>query len=375
MADDLARLFSILRQDPWRSATRFNEEFGAFNSRILEAAHSQDLILNDWLQKYQPCLFGRLAAKAKAITYCVLDENDVQQPDEYVLAKIQDSRLAWSKAAYYANSSAFVILLVSPRIAFGLPDKAMAEFARRLVFLYLRKEIEFDRIYTDEIALEFPGEARLTRLWQTGVNYFCAQGDGRWWQDHRIPGGMALSVNSVGHLVRSGRMQNALELLSRDLDQSAMAGFRIDSLEKALEFAMRTIHMASDGPSGKATRLLPAVSDLPECPVPLPPFLADKNHCAYWGGYHTDVTLPSEYFRPDIKRSDNGPEHTLDFTYLFGNAIENPDFESMGEGRRIRAAAGASRVSRSGEKYRRGTERVVDVGDTVLLKRALGLDT
>ena len=375
MPSDIATLFSTLRSDPWREQSGFADDFTAWNTRIAEVRTAEQAVaeVNNWLQKFQPCLFGRLAAKAGAITYCVLDETDLGRTDEQIQSKIQDSRLAWSRAAYQGKSSAFVIFVASPRIAGAIPDENMGELARRLAFLYLRRDIDFDHIYTDEIALEFPGEKRLTRLWQTGVNYFCAQGDSRWWQDHRIPGGMAFSVNSVGHLVRSGRLLNAFDLLSSDLGEHPSEGFRIDSLDKALEFAMRTIHMASEGPSGKATRLLPTVVGLPECPVRLPSLLADKNHCTYWGAYHTDVTLPAEYFRSDVERPHDLPTHNLDFTYLFGKDTDNPDFELMGEGRRIRTDSAGRSTATYVDKHRRGVERVVDISDTVLLKEALGL--
>jgi hypothetical protein len=117
---------------------------------------------------------------------------------------------------------------------------------------------------------------------------------------------------------------------------------KIDSLDKALELAMRTIALASDTVSGKATRLLPLPadrSDLPvaECPVKLSRLVADRNFCQYSGYYHTDVTLPTEYFLPDVQRPAATAEHLLDFTYLFHKNTENPAHVLMGEGQQIRS--------------------------------------
>ena len=265
------------------------------------------------------------------------------------------------------------MIAVSERIARARPNATVAALAKRLAFLYLRREIECDQICTDQIGLEFPGEARLTRVWDTGVNYFCAQGDGRWWRDHRIPGGLAFSVNSVGHLVKSGRMQNAFEQLAEEIGSTSQ-GYRIDSLEKALEFAMRTISLAAETPSGRATELLPLPTDpslLPVCPVQLPGFLRDKNHCEYLGRYHTDMTLPTEYFRPEVDRPASAPEHELDFTYLFHRDIENPDFDALGDGRRIRGGRQGDSVLTSEPKRARGHERIAKIEDVELLRRAL----
>ena len=81
----------------------------------------------------------------------------------------------------------------------------------------------------------------------------------------------------------------------------------VNSLEQALEFAMRTIAKASDAVTGKATELItlpddPASRPPEGCPVSLPKFLAGKDHRRYLGYYHTDITVPSEYFLPDVTR-------------------------------------------------------------------------
>jgi hypothetical protein len=70
-----------------------------------------------------------------------------------------------------------------------------------------------DYAHLEQIYLQKPDARMTTWKWFAGVNYFCAQGDKRWWQDHRIPGGMAFSVNSVGHLVKSGMIAKAMNEL------------------------------------------------------------------------------------------------------------------------------------------------------------------
>jgi hypothetical protein len=103
--------------------------------------------------------------------------------------------------------------------------------------------------------------------------------------------------------------------------------------------ALRTIANAADvPPSGKATYLvsLPEGSRQGEPPIKLTGNLAGKDWREYFGYYHTDYTIPSEYFRPDVERPADLSGHVLDFTYLFEAGAENPAFTTMGEGRRIR---------------------------------------
>jgi hypothetical protein len=183
----------------------------------------------------------------------------------------------------------------------------------------------------------------MTLKWSAGVNYFSSHGDKRWWHDHRIPGGIALSINSVGHMVKSTILSHGMKELERELNIESQDWGKsaIDSLDHALYIAMKTIASASNGPSGKATWLLPlALRDKehrPSCPTRLRSGLEDKDYCTYKGYYHTDITLPSEYFRPDLERPSVIQPHELDFTYLFDHEIENPDHTTMGTGRQIRA--------------------------------------
>jgi len=74
---------------------------------------------------------------------------------------------------------------------------------------------------------------------------------------------MAFSVNSVGHMVKSGRLREHMEKLNSDLgvsDEDWIAS-RVDSLPKALILAMKTVANAAETASGKATELLPRAAD------------------------------------------------------------------------------------------------------------------
>jgi hypothetical protein len=142
-------------------------------------------------------------------------------------------------------------------------------------------------------------------------------------------------------MVKANDLSNAVAQLNELLEVEgplAKKG-KINSLDVALEFAMRTISAASNAPSGKATELLPIEEGLPACPFELPPNLAGKNHCEYLGYYHTDITVPSEYFRSDVNRPDDVGPHRLDFTYLFKSGSDNPAYITMAAGRRVKATA------------------------------------
>src|SRR2546423_1836909 len=343
----IAESFADLRKDPWRQA--FSGDIQEVHDTVFKMKVSEDEIitlLRSWLQRNQPCLFGRIAAKLDLLTFCIIQEAELFESDEYIHDKIQTARLEWTRDAFKGRKNGFIVAVISPILALAEPNRSVFELAQRLCSLYLQKEqINADEIYLDEIFLEEPGMEKETRRFYTGVNYFSTQGDKRWWHDHRFPGGLALSVNSVGHLVRSGNIAKNLEIISKDYNITLDTGWvasPVDSLSKALELAMRTISMAAETPWGRATELKAVAEDdpnLPKCPIDLTGNIAEKSHCEYKGFYHTDVTLPSDYFLPEIRRPNGTIPFDLDLTYLFLKDVDNPDFYTMGEGKRIRTAA------------------------------------
>jgi hypothetical protein len=340
--------------------------------------------LNEWIKEWQSCLFGKIAARNGWISYCILTEADLQGSDERIRDKIQAARTIWTAKGFKGENSAFIVLAISRTIAYALPNAVMRELAQRLAYLYLLREIEPNCKYHDEIQLEKPGRQATTWSWLAGVNYFCAQGDKRWWQDHRIPGGMAFSVNSVGHMVKAGKLANAMMELEKALEAppEGWDASNVDSLERALALAMATINNASDTISGKATELLPIPPDtkelpFPTCPIKLSSALSDKNFCEYLGYYHTDVTIPPEYFLPDVERPKDIEPKNLDFTYLFDDSIDNADYITMGEGRRVRADSAETGKTQSPSmddkvyKRRKAVEEEVPIDSKKRLVEAL----
>ena len=345
MAADLSALLDTLTADPWRADVGFSEDLATANDRLFAASEGEAArsAIRDWIALHQPCLFGRMAARADLIEFCILTEADLRGDRTALREKIQGAREEWLALGHEGKKSAFVILVISPLLAQAVPDATVQTIAQELCASYLLRDIAPDEIYLDEMFLEKPGTKRTTWKWQAGVNYFCAHGDQRWWHDHRIPGGMAFSVNSVGHLVKSGQMSQALKHLDEALGgpPESQDNEVVDSLGKALDLAMRTIGLATETVSGKATMLLPLPNpvppDLPPCPIPLPKLLQGKDYTAYSGWYDTDVTVPSEYFRPEVERPDNIGAKPLDFTYLFHDDIDNPDHITTAKGRRVRS--------------------------------------
>lgn len=373
-------LLHAIKADPWRAAVGYSDDVAEAQKQMFSSNSDDEIaaVLNNWIQRHQPCLFGRLAARSNQLSYCIVREHELQRDDQFIRDKIQERRTDWTRHAFKGDRSGFVILVVSESLANAESNQAIAAVARRLAQLYLVDDgVEFDTVHLEEVFLEQPGRSPATWKWDAGINYFAAHGDKRWWHDHRIPGGIAFSVNSVGHMAKSGLMRNALAKLSEILgtDDGPETRAKVESLTKALELAMTTIDRAQDTVSGKATILLPLPQDQSSLsPRPeLPDFLNGKNHSEYFGYYHTDFTLPREYFVPDVVRPAHITGHTLDFTYLFDPRVQNPAFVTMGEGRRIRdwnelSQDEQKRTYSSSPRLARVLPKTISIHDSVRLK-------
>jgi hypothetical protein len=131
---------------------------------------------------------------------------------------------------------------------------------------------------------------------------------------------------------------------------------------------MRTIANAAETPWGRATELLRQEGQS-KCPIELPQALSGFSCSQYSGFYHTDFTLPSEYFQESDARPAEIGAWALDFTYLFDRQPENVDFIRMGEGEPIRESD-FDRYA-PGEKIKRASEVEVPITSDALLVEAL----
>ena len=245
-------------------------------------------------------------------------------------------------SALGGHSHGFLIAALSERIAIARPSETLFKLASRLCELYIGQSTS-DNTFLDDVVLEIRNNERIElRKWKVGINYFSSQGDGRWWRDHRIPGGMAFSMNSVGHMAR-----HRTELM---LAKNPEIGRKFPDVPRerlvyfALLTAMKTIGPPADG-SERGTWLAEhGHCDEDTAPPPFserPSYFGDLavySENRYRGLYHTDQTIPSDYFKDGLWRKEDLPvRDDLYFTYL--HSKDDTDYLSMGVGEFIEATA------------------------------------
>ena len=181
-------------------------------------------LLLQWLKANQPCMFGRLGASGKKninMDICVIDGVDLYQDDHVIAAMLQAARKAWKEKCLSGHSNAILYYFSSRTLATTM-SSAMLEklFLRFAGFIFPEyAPIQSDTIYTESAPLDINGQVF---LFKSGINFFHTTAHLTPNHDRRIPGGIVISVNSVGHyantLVNLGlanTLQDAIHTVQR----------------------------------------------------------------------------------------------------------------------------------------------------------------
>ena len=357
--EELADLIEQLSRDPIREDKPFSIDIEECHRVLFDPQSSRldiEGALRKWLKSHpnQPCLFGRLAASEDRISFCILKEADIERGDDYVREVIQRDRRIWKADALEGTKHAFIIAVISEKLSNASPDAALQRIAERVCDLYLFDQTR-ERKRHD--VLRVGSKDGLFRKWLVGVNVFSTQGDGRWWSDHRIPGGVAFSMNSVGHM----SFVRGREKLPAAMNQS-----RDSLITWTLPTAMRTIHIASKGPRfGTCLMDRARAKGCPAVPEELRKQvfvdvseeersralrdLAGFSEHIYEGWYDTDESIPAEYFAVGVERPAGIGMIPLYFTYL--HSYSDADYESMGIGEQLFAVDATEVIAENSKEH------------------------
>jgi hypothetical protein len=187
--------------------TSFGSDIDAANAVLLSDAPEtvKRAAFFDWAARHQPCVFGRIAtktgsaAKGLGMTLCWIGESLLADGPDAVAAHIAADRRAWKQQAARGESSAFLIMFNSARLAHACPGPDLVRLCTDLASLYLTElaPIQADVIYTEAIPLR--GADGVLRVFKGSVQLFHTGAHLRRHHDRRVPGGVMISVNGPGH--------------------------------------------------------------------------------------------------------------------------------------------------------------------------------
>jgi hypothetical protein len=320
----LRQLYDSLRPDTWRKTNPFSDDIKTVNDLLRDTyanREQREEQLSNWLQRFQPCLFGRIAAARHWLHFCILTEHDfLTKSDQAIAEMIRVEVIAWKQRSFRPSEDfstpafGFVLVAASDHLVHAAPDHNLQAFAHMLRELWGCEESKSPSgiMHWETLFLRSP-DGQSCRRFRFSVDFFAAQGDQRWWHDHRAPGGLMFTANSIGHM----RLFREWYLNMKNQH------------DWILQTAMLTIDEAAKTPYGKATWLRtlgpngqPIVEGI-SCPFSRPDQikaqLKDKDWTKYRGWLHTDHSIRPEFFREEAKpRADiTAREYLQDFTYLY----------------------------------------------------------
>ena len=320
--------------------------------------------VNLWCLRRQPCQFGRVAAKQGRIHFCFLSDGAVSDwSDDEIAEKIAQEKRLWKQRAAFdplKGAHSFVIVVASPRVAFATPDTHLRAFSDRILELagwgtVLRGARRSNTVTGDFLYLKDSRQGAFYG-YRFNLDYFACAGDGRWWHDHRFPGGIAFTANSTGHMIAF-----------REWCQQQSPGG-----EWALKQAMVTIQNAAPTrktdsavpmDQGRATWLRSLDPDGKAfvggvvCPLSrVPTTLKGKDWTRYEGVLHTDHAVREEFFLDREVAPTASKPYLMDFTYLYDE--KQDDFGEFTGGRPFRIEEIFAEIGRPEDWTHRGSGAV-----------------
>ncbi len=129
---ELARAIRDLEPDPWRAEHPFTMDLEMVQHDLLETPFRDREAaehLRNWLQRFQPCTFGRVTAASDQIHFCFVRDRDIEQGDSHVRELIRNAKRLWKYRAIdppdprtgFRPPHTFALCLLSRRVAEARP--------------------------------------------------------------------------------------------------------------------------------------------------------------------------------------------------------------------------------------------------------------
>src|SRR5688572_23667916 len=100
-------LFKGLAEDEWRRENPYSSDIETVDA-VLFHPYADDVnrqeALAAWFQRYQPCLFGRVAAAVNRLHYIFLYEEDLVASDQHIAESIRLGVQAWRQRSVSPRS-------------------------------------------------------------------------------------------------------------------------------------------------------------------------------------------------------------------------------------------------------------------------------
>ena len=316
----IRRYLQALAGDLWRTGNPFSSEIITACDILLNPYSRDDerkLAIKAWLAKHQPCVFGQVAAKADRLHIAIVNEDLLNGGDNAIRERLALEKNTWRQWSLEANGKhGLLVAFLSPKLHYAAPNQALKRTAEHLKSLFAPNSVRDpagNDVTSEWLYLKKSDGTGFVKF-RVILDFFAAAGDKRWWHDHRFPGGIAFTLNSLGHMVRTKewyeKLGNPIEWASR------VAMLTISNAFNQSEHGPATHLIDLQGGKSHKAMICPFTE-----PEKLPPRLAGKDWTIYGGNHHTDHSVRKEFFDQREKPDRMRGEYLMDFTYIAGDEI------------------------------------------------------
>ncbi|MEF9885519.1 hypothetical protein [Streptomyces sp. P9-A4] len=305
----------------------FGADIDAAHEVLLSTASRErkEAELLRWFGRSQPCVFAKVTARAAAhpaLDVCWIDEADLERGAHHVRERLQRARTAWKRRAAAGLTSSLQVMFNSEVLAYAEPGPELVEVLLMLTGLYLPEwaPVEADTICLDGIPLRRPG-GRL-ELYAASMTTFFTGAHLTRAHDHRVPGGVLLNVNAVGHHTQAAYDAGQFDCPAAAVERSHQTALR--SVGNGgighPDGRSSTWHLRKGQPGGQG-------QSGPRRPGYVPP---DADPERYGSQYHIDVTVSSQYADPGPCPPPVPPAEPEEWTMMldYFTAEETPGYHN-----------------------------------------------
>ena len=293
------------------SSFSFGKDIDNIHSFIFNETSKDKIedLLRKWVSGNQPCVFGKLASKKiKGLDFhlSIVNSPQLYNDDGHLFDFLRNERVRFKERARRGEVSAHLIYFIHPQLAFARPSEELVDIQKYICSLHMPEyyPIKEDVIYTESVPFQ---DKDGLKIYKAGVNVFYSSAHRTRNHDRRIPGGILISVNALGHFMRL-----AIE-----------KGFYKDQEQALADIRNMTIQSVGKGgyshPEGISTTWH-SESNLDRfgCPV------HTGNSSYYSGFYHTDVLIPGELTKDErlLHEIENSDPMIFNWNVLFYVSLE-----------------------------------------------------
>jgi hypothetical protein len=318
-AADLPPLDALLDRLPQSSCRHFGTDIDLAHEVLLDedaSSSEKSRALREWLSDSQPCLFARKFARRRpssGMDVVVVGSRVLRQGAAAVTEVVQSARRRWKAQALGGDSSGLLVLFNDRRLTFATlgPELVRAALALCATFMPERAPLLADRLYLESVPLRRRGGEVV--LVKGNCTTFVTGAHLTSYHDHRIPGGLALNVNSAGHY--------AAALVERGAQPTLEA-----AVEYGRKLAIRSIGNGGVGRDDRAgsTRFPPTSAPDADRLRHLPERLSGRAQVPFYeADYHIDALVQTELLggHPTVSR-----RWRLDLSYLTAAELPEDDW-------------------------------------------------